>query len=470
MTLPSPSNAAHGSWIKVNDNEWGVVIGPQRDHARIADDANFEPLNREKLDQASAYGPLNQHRVIGIYRKSVPWSSGFIKGGVAVASFTHYVYLQLDAPLLSGEYVVQWPDNLLPPSQFTFDEITTRSCSIHTNQLGYRSDDVSKYAYLSLWLPGGPDDGAVDFRRYGLDQFHIIDKAEDIVFSGSIVLRVGPQDPEPGSGISGDLLSYTRGDGTTYRANRAGTYVFGLDHSAWRDAAAGTYRIAIPKLGTSDPFAISDDNWHRAARAAMAGLYNQRSGTALDGRFGYVRPECFTTASGVVVRQSKLPLAFSKEGGGFIDAHDGAKPPWITDEIVTDAWGGYQDAGNWQRNAIHLRASYILLDVYEQLQPSAQSMAFGTPASDEVLRDPIYRNKSFPDLINEATWNLDFFRRMQRADGGVRGGIDSAGQPQRLEPSWLEFSSRLRLRAGRSREFHVRCSCSQIGNCVQRAF
>jgi hypothetical protein len=438
MRLVTPSNAAHGTWIEVNGNEWGVIIGPQRDFLRIADIANFEPLDREKIGQVSGYGHLGQRSVTAIYRKSVPWSSGMVKGGVPIASFTHYVFLKLDAPLSAGKYTVHWPSDLLPSTEFTFDDKVTRCSSIHSNQLGYRADDTSKYAYLSLWLPGGPDDGAVDFRSYQLDQFHIVEDRGEVVYSGSIALRVGPKDREPGSGVKGDLLTYTRADGTTYEANRAGTYVFGLDYSAWRNARPGTYRIAIPKLGTSDPFTISDDNWYRAARIAMGGLYNQRSGMALDGRFGYVRPECFTAASGVTVRQSKLPFAFSNEGGGFVEFSQAAKPPWITDEIVPEAWGGYQDAGNWQRNATHIGASYLLLDVYEQLPSQARNMAFGTPGGDEVLQSSLYRASKLPDLVNEAIWNLDFFRRMQRDDGAVRGGIDSAGSPRQLEPSWLE--------------------------------
>jgi endoglucanase len=54
------------------------------------------------------------------------------------------------------------------------------------------------------------------------------------------------------------------------------------------------------------------------------------------------------------------------------------------------------------------------------------------------LQNSLYQDKKFPDLVNEAIWNLDFFRRMQRSDGAVRGGVGSAGDPRQLEPSWLE--------------------------------
>jgi Glycosyl hydrolase family 9 len=435
----SPPAAAHGTWVKAEGQRWGLVIGPKNDHLRLEDQADFEKLNRKAVDDAAAYGALGDRHIIAAFRKSVPWSSGTLKRG-PVVSFAHFLYLKLDQALVPGQYVLRWPHDLLPPTSFAFDDRGIRASSIHTTLLGHRADDVSKYGYLSLWLPGGPDDGAVDFRRYSMDGFDVVDASGNTVFSGRMKLRVGPTDPEPGGGYKSELLTYTRADGTPFKANRAGTYVFGLDYSAWRGAQPGFYRLAIKGLGVSDPFRIGDDVWHQAARVAMSGLYHQRSGMALDGRFGYTRPECFTERVGITVRQSRLPLALSSEGGtgSFVNFSLGTKSPWITDEIVQNIEGGYQDAGDWDRNAAHIKTSYLLLDLYEQLPSDKKNARYDAPGSGEVLHDPRYRGKDFPDLVDEAVWNLDFFRRMQRADGGVRGGIDSGGSPRTLEPSWLE--------------------------------
>lgn len=440
VPLSAPSNAPNGSWIEADGGLRGIVIGPRRDHVRTADTTNAAPLSRPTVDDAARYGPLGPRRVSAVYRKSVPWSSGVAHGGTPIVSFKHFVHIRLDGPLPPGRHTIRWPADVLPPTDFDFDPKATRSSSIRATQLGHRADDPAKSAYLALWLPGGPDDGAVDFRAYGLDRFQVIDDRGTEVFSGPIVLRVGPRDKEPGSGVKGDILTYTRPDGTTYEANRAGTYVFGLDYSAWRGASPGHYCLRVPGLGVSDPFEIGDDVWHQAARTSMAGLYHQRSGMALDGRFGYRRPEGFTESSGIVVRQSRLPLAFSREGGdqGLVEFSDAVKPPWITDETVPDAWGGYHDAGDWDRRIVHLHATSLLLDVFDQLPPASRAMAFGLPPSSEVLNHPLYRGKDFPDLVDEAIWNLDFYRRLQRPDGAVRGGIESARTPRRLEPSWLE--------------------------------
>lgn len=444
VALPKPAEARGPGWYALPDGRRGIVIGPKRDRLRLADTAAIERVDRRAIDRAEDYGPVGGRRVVAVYRKSVPWSSGRIhkrgddRNVVAVASFAHFVYLKLESALTPGAYAIAWPRGLLPPTEFTFDDRAMRASSIRATQLGHRAGDVSKYAYLALWLPGGPDDGAVDFRRYGLRRFHIVDAAGRSVFTGDIALRAGPDSVEQGDGLKGDLFTYVRADGSTYEANRAGTFVFGLDYGAWRDASPGLYRIAIDGLGVSDPFEIADDIWHRAAQASMAGLYHQRSGLALDGRFGYTRPECFTERSGVTVLRSKLPFALGTEGGGFVKFQDGAKAPWITAETAREAWGGYQDAGDWDRRIAHVAASYLLLDVYEQLPPKARRMAFGTPASGDVLPLPLYKGRDLPDLVDEAIWNLDFFRRLQHPDGAVPGGVESGGGPRTWEPCWLE--------------------------------
>jgi endoglucanase len=48
------------------------------------------------------------------------------------------------------------------------------------------------------------------------------------------------------------------------------------------------------------------------------------------------------------------------------------------------------------------------------------------------------RENALPDLLDEAHWNLDFYRRMQTGDGGIRGGVESTSHPRPGETSWQE--------------------------------
>ena len=43
-----------------------------------------------------------------------------------------------------------------------------------------------------------------------------------------------------------------------------------------------------------------------------------------------------------------------------------------------------------------------------------------------------------PDMLDEALFGLDVYRRMQTADGGIRGGIESEEHPQYGDASWQE--------------------------------
>ncbi|MEM9905552.1 MAG: glycoside hydrolase family 9 protein, partial [Cyanobacteria bacterium P01_D01_bin.44] len=47
-------------------------------------------------------------------------------------------------------------------------------------------------------------------------------------------------------------------------------------------------------------------------------------------------------------------------------------------------------------------------------------------------------DNTLPDVLDEALWGLDFFRRLQTQEGGIRGGIESASHPNRGEASWQE--------------------------------
>jgi endoglucanase len=46
--------------------------------------------------------------------------------------------------------------------------------------------------------------------------------------------------------------------------------------------------------------------------------------------------------------------------------------------------------------------------------------------------------EDFPDIVREALWGIDFYRRLQTKEGGIRGGIESEDHPKYGEASWQE--------------------------------
>lgn len=245
-----------------------------------------------------------------------------------------------------------------------------------------------------------------------------------------------PDGPLPEAAIS-RLATVT----SAFAANRAGTFVFELDYSSWTPQSAGPFRLRIPGLGVSDPFPVRPDTWLDAARNSMAGLYHQRSGIELDGRLGYSRPAAFRPGPGMVVTESRLPWAWSSNfDSGFVPFEEGVKPGWRTDRVAPDTyWGGYMDAGDWDRRIQHVEVAALLLDAFEALPPGRRELSFNLPKSSALLDHPAYRDTdNLPDLIHEAIWTMEFFRRLQTEDGSIRGGIESAAHPQLGEPSFLE--------------------------------
>lgn len=517
VALDRPRSEANGSWVNEN-GKWGLVIGPKRDHLRLEDIPPDAFLDRDAAGEAQAYGAIGGRRVSAVYRLSMPYTSGLYRGpggGMrSGASFRHDIYLKLDAPLPEGDHAISWPRGMLPQTPFSFDARKTRASAIRATQNGHRPGDSAKVAYLAQWLPGGPQQGALDFRGYGLDTFHVIDDSGARVFTAPIRLRMGPTDPEPGNGLPGPLVDYLDAaavpvklarladgrfttatphgfkpgeriglerlwgaedaaavfatvtsatdtsftveapagalpgkiaDGATatraHKANRAGTYVFELDYSAFVPAQDGTFRLEIPGLGVSDPIVIADDVWLRAGRISLGGLYNHRSGIPLDGRFGYTRPVAFRPGPDLVIKESRLPLAWSSEAeGGFVPFPEAARAPLITDRVMPDSyWGGYMDAGDWDRRIPHAEIASLLLDVLEATPADRRNVRLGVPRAREFLDHPAYADTDdLPDLVHEALWVLDFFRRLQLADGSIRGGIESAEHPTNGEPSFLE--------------------------------
>jgi endoglucanase len=99
-----------------------------------------------------------------------------------------------------------------------------------------------------------------------------------------------------------------------------------------------------------------------------------------------------------------------------------------TDQIVPNAWGGYMDAGDWDRRPIHIYVPRLLLDLYDLSPSTFDNMNLNLPESTNDL----------PDLLDEALWLVDFCKRTQLPEGGIRPGINSSEHPRRGEGSWQE--------------------------------
>ena len=99
-----------------------------------------------------------------------------------------------------------------------------------------------------------------------------------------------------------------------------------------------------------------------------------------------------------------------------------------TDRLLPDAWGGHMDAGDWDRRIQHLIVTRYLIELAELFPDYFAGLSLNIPESSNAI----------PDVVDEGLFNLDCYRRMQTAEGGIRGGIESSEHPRHGEGSWQE--------------------------------
>ena len=318
----------------------------------------------------------------------------------------HTLFLTLPTPIDPGQtYDFSFPGLDIAGTSFTYLPTDSRSEAVHISQLGFRPDDPFKVGYLSTWMGNG---GGLDYTD-GLT-FQLVDRQTDApVYSGrALLVRPQQQFEDP------------RGQDYTL------TEVHQLDFSDF--AKPGDYRLCVDGVGCSFDFEIAPDVWDDAFFISARGFYHQRSGIAIGAPFSdFTRPRAFHPADGVKVYQSEVSLLGVDMGIGEAPTFE-ALSASQTSEIVPNAWGGYFDAGDWDRRIQHLAVPRSLLELHNLFPEHFKPINLNLPESNNAL----------PDIIDEALWSIDFFRRLQTKDGGIRGGIESAKHPNYGEASWQE--------------------------------
>lgn len=318
----------------------------------------------------------------------------------------HTLFLQLSEPMEPGRsYQLSFPGLNLPTAELAYQPARTRSEAVHVSQLGFRPDDPLKVGYLSTWMGNG---GGVDYPE-GLSFQLINTQTNQPVYIGTANYLRGQAQAEDPRG-----RDYTLSE------------VHQLDFSDFN--APGKYRLCVESVGCSFNFEIASTVWQDAFFTAVRGFYHQRSGIPIGPPYSsYTRPRAFHPDDGVKIYQSGVTLMEVGMGLGDRNAFE-ALVETKTDEIVPNAWGGYFDAGDWDRRIQHLAVPRALFELHNLFPSHFQSVSLNIPES----------NNQLPDLLDEALWSIDFFRRLQTEDGGIRGGIESAEHPNYGEASWQE--------------------------------
>ena len=316
----------------------------------------------------------------------------------------HALYLHLPSPLTDGAaYTLSFP-GLAGQADVTWtrDDAVQRSEAVHANLIGYAPSAGEKYGYVYHWLGDGGSLRLGDAAR----AFTLVEVGSGAVaFSGQVAFRKDSTAQEFAYAYQSPPFG-----------NLLGSRVWECDFSGFRQN--GAYRLCVEGVGCSFPFDIGDEVYREPLDLTLRGLYQQRSGIALETPYADVArpaPHHPGRTPGFAGR-----LKYSSISASAYDDFD--IPAGQADEINAavqgelDAWGWYQDAGDWDAYARHAEVPMQLLWLYEMHADKWGDAQLNLPE----------RGNGLPDLLDEALWLPRFYHRLRAeltAEGYGTGGL-----------------------------------------------
>ncbi|MCI7644003.1 MAG: glycoside hydrolase family 9 protein [Lentisphaeria bacterium] len=363
-----------------------------------------------KVDGQPAIISENGYWINAVGCKVTPFST---KPGTALtnsAELIPFAYLILDTPLKNGQVVAINTRNNEKVS-FTYDDRRLISRAIKVNQVGYAPEAGQKYAYLGFWLGSL---GAMDIGSQLGEKFYIIDSADgQAVYQGNITLR--------------KQLQSTLRDKTPVLLD--GEKVAELNFSNFN--RIGKFYLYIPGVGRSWEFEVGPDALGRAFYVQTRGLFHQRSG--IEKSLAHTRWDMGADHK-ISYRGGFMPDDRQYQGPGscLTDAngkrlsirHFEVVKATATNEALPEVYGGWWDAGDFDRRSYHFEIVDCLLSVY---------LLFPENFSDSQLDIPESGN-GIPDIVDEAAWGVDLWRRAQNAAGGVGCWLEATSHPENPDP------------------------------------
>lgn len=318
----------------------------------------------------------------------------------------HYLYLQLPTPLINGaSYTLTSTIAGIPDQTITYNDRESRSEALHVNQLGYVRAAGEKFGYVYHWLGDG---GGLDLGTEARSFVLINTRSGRPSFTGLVSARKPVETQE-----------LARADQAPPFGNLLGVASWELNFSSF--TRPGNYRLCVDGVGCSFEFTVGDDIYRAPMELTVEGVYQQRSGIATEAPYTS-QPRPAPHRVGVTPGFAGR-LKYSTVRA--IDYANFNRPSGQQDDIDAailgdlEAWGWYQDAGDWDSYFSHTGVSAHLLWLYEM---TADSWA------DDQLNLPEAGN-GLPDLLDEALWNMRFHHRLRMellekawGTGGVGGG------------------------------------------------
>ncbi len=405
----------YGTWESVQDN---VLYHDPTDLEEVTQMKNYLLTSPDDKNYSSNRNPVN----IGRKSKGLEYQGGDIDPPYI---WQHWIYIELSHALQQGKTYTLKLRNIGGNSSvtFTYDVDQLHSETVHVNMVGF-PEQGPKFAYLSHWMGEFNTPvhvgGGLNLDDKAGAEFRIIEyNSGETAFSGTIAKRMDKTFKETNSDdFPGG--NYTNAD------------VWECDFSAF--TKPGEYIVAVDGIGCSFPFEIGNDVTREAFYYAMKGLFWQRQGIVKEIEPDSVYPRAHHPDDIVWLFDKKWIMDTGYDESKF----DTASPR------IRGVWGHYYDAGDWDGYTHHNRVPAHLLLLYD-LAPSKfldgdVNNRYKLHKDDEWIKEG--RN-GIPDLLDEASWLVNFHRRarqviMERGgSGGVPGyvGRDAIPHSNRI-PAW----------------------------------
>lgn len=334
-----------------------------------------------------------------VTRAQVSLDGNRVPGGLDI-DYAQYSYLEMPAPLSNGKTYTITLGNAKAVT-FTYDEQRTVSRAIKINQVGYLPSARQKYAYLGCWLQ---EFGAHDFAF--AKTFTVINaQTGAVALTGEVKLREkASRFAKESDGSDGPLIT--------------GEDVYELDLGGLKDT--GVFFISVPGVGRSWAFRHDPAVYGEVFYAAMRGLFHQRAAQELQEPYTAWTRHAFHTAP---VYESAL-MCGPQHGGGPDETKGferfdvvGATIDLSKPHAKVD--GGWYDAADWDRDAVHDVVIFDLLTAYELAPQKFTDGQLNLPESGNGI----------PDILDECEYGLRVWKHSQRANGGVSGCLETWTHP-----------------------------------------
>ncbi len=309
------------------------------------------------------------------------------------------LYLRLAAPIPDNQSVeVKNPGGALWPATMQFlaaADPLRDSPIIHVNQEGY--------------VPSFPKKATVGYCLGNLGEmdiaaslgFRLVDAATGAqVHQGSLVLR-------PDAGYIYAPAPYQK--------------VLEADFSNF--TTPGQYRLVVPGLGASLPFAIDEGVAMAFTRAYELGLYHQRCGTSNALPFTrFTHDACHTAPASVPLPQASFAFTWNTIAGYAVITNPD-NPVQTAPKLISpaaqlfpfvrqgtvDTSGGHHDAGDYSKYTINSAGlAHSLMFSADSLAGVGSLDNLGIPESGDGISD----------VLQEAKWEADYLAKLQDSDGG----------------------------------------------------